>query len=526
MSSDRNNSLPSNQEAERAVLGTLILDSHRISDVYDRLPGQVIADAIEFLNGGVKSDGRAHEPLFFNPKHQLIFGAFCDIAEAAPIGERLTLQSICVHLKEHGRLEEAGGANFVAGLEDDVFALGQIGQLCDVLLNNRRRRLLIRLSRQLQQRAAEPGTELDELLEQISECKDSAGPIKPLDLWDIDRLFEYEPPETDKILGDWLVSAGELAIIVGPPEIGKSRLVAQLAIEMLLGEELWLGTIPIHRSDLRILIIQTENNPRRMRADIAAQLKGCTSTQREAVKTGLRIHIATSVEDKALGLDDPINVERLGKTIANFRPDLVVYDPYGDFFAGDNENDAMQTRCTVKSLMKVSQAQNPQTAVLVVHHARSGKAAAAGADGWERGAYGRGSKALLSITRSQINVIPGDKDGESLIIACGKNNNGRRFERFAVRLDPDTMRYETDPDFDFDAWEGEVNNKGGTRQKVSPAKVKAMLEELGGSTKKAELSKAIIEDTGCSRSTAYDSIAKASASGDLLEGGGMVALPK
>ena len=349
--------------------------------------------------------------------------------------------------------------------------------------------------------------------------------IPPLDVWDIDRVFGYEPPENDKFVGDFLISAGQLALLIGPPDIGKSRLAVQLAFELLLGKAKWLGTISIHRSDLKVLIIQTENNPRRVKADFASQLRGCSPSQREMVNRCLRIHIPRTVEDSALGLDDEVNVERLKKTIRAFDPDLVIFDPYGDFFAGENENDAMQTRKTIKKLMEVAQSHNPDTAVLLVHHARSGKAAAAGAEGWERGAFGRGSKALLSIARSQINVIPGDKDGDAVIIACGKNNNGRRFERFAVRLDDQSMRYRPDPDFDFEQWESEVNNrKAGSNKKVTPEIVKMALESLGGSKMKRKLVEKIREVTQCSSTVAYDNIKKMIEKEELFETAGSICL--
>ena len=65
---------------------------------------------------------------------------------------------------------------------------------------------------------------------------------------------------------------------------------------------------------------------------------------------------------------------------------------------------------------------------------------------------------LLAWTRAQINVAPGKPDNnETLILACAKNNNGLEFPPFAARLNPETMIYEVDADFDIDAWREEIS---------------------------------------------------------------------
>ena len=73
--------------------------------------------------------------------------------------------------------------------------------------------------------------------------------------------------------------------------------------------------------------------------------------------------------------------------------------------------------------------------------------------GWDRGRYARGSTALYGSVRAQINIGVGGPDvDDALIIACGKNNNGRMFSKRAVRLDEHSKRYLVDPDFDWDAY--------------------------------------------------------------------------
>ncbi len=303
------------------------------------------------------------------------------------------------------------------------------------------------------------------------------NPIQPLDLWDIDRLFAYQIDETENILDDSLISAGELALLIGPSGIGKSRIAVQLIFDILLGTASWLNTLPIHRHAMKILIIQTENSVKRLKFDFGKQMAGCSMAQRGIVNNLLRFHVPLTAEDRDLFLDDPANVQRLERTVRLHKPDLILLDPYGDLFAGDNENDAMQARRTAKAIFHVSQAYSPKTAILLVHHSRAGREAASGSVGWDRQAYGRGSKALVSIARSQINVAPGDEENNHLIISCGMNNNGREFAPFAVRLDQASMRYYRDDDFSIEQWREEISSKKGRRQSAEGKKDKPLMDK-------------------------------------------------
>lgn len=338
--------------------------------------------------------------------------------------------------------------------------------------------------------------------------------VPGLDLWDIDRLFSYQIDERDNILGDYLLSAGELALLIGPPGIGKSRLSEQLAFDILLGRESWLGELPILRNDLRILLLQTENNQRRLQMDIGAQLKGCSYEQRRMVRGQFLFHVPTSLSDKDLALDQPENVTKLARTVRHARPDLIILDPYIDLFAGDSENDAVQTRRTIKAIFEVCHAWSVKTAILLVHHARTGREAAASAVGWDRSAYARGSKALLAVARSQINVAPGDEEGKSVVISCGKNNNGKSFKPFAAEL-MDDMTYRKIEDFDVDKWRSSITNSRRKEPALDISTVLCRLPEDGGAISATDLISQIVETHGCSESSARRVIHKAETSGKV-----------
>jgi hypothetical protein len=50
---------------------------------------------------------------------------------------------------------------------------------------------------------------------------------------------------------------------------------------------------------------------------------------------------------------------------------------------------------------------------------------------------------LAGWERSQINIAPGSPDSnDKLVVACGKNNDGKEFPMFAAELNKRTMIYE------------------------------------------------------------------------------------
>lgn len=379
---------------------------------------------------------------------------------------------------------------------------------------------------------APKGHDLNDVLkvggvEAVAELLENAEPWlahQGFKLWTLDEVFQFELDERDNYLGDYLVQASAMTPLLGPPDVGKSRVIIQLIVSALTGRADWLG-FPIHRHDLKIMFLQTENSIRRLKHDLGAMLRGCCPDARAEVNMRLRLFIPQSVDETVLGLDDAAVVARLKATVQRERPDLVIVDPVGDFYAGDNENDAIQMRTTCKLLLGIARSANEKTAIIPIHHARSGKTAAANADGWERSAYGRGSKALISIARAAINLAPADEhDSGAIIVACGKSNDGPRFPAFGIRLDPETMTYSRDEEIDIEAWRETVKGekKRGPQKAVSVELTVSALNALGGKAKKKDLVAELIRLTKCASSTAYDAISRAHEKNAVLAAAGHV----
>lgn len=312
------------------------------------------------------------------------------------------------------------------------------------------------------------------------------------------EILEMEFADDDCIAGDRLVAKGQPVVFCGPSGAGKSRLVLQFAVACITGRK-FVG-FDTHGRNLRWLILQGENSNRRLQDDLL-NLKRWCGDDWCAVEAALTFHTLEGVEDYFMNLDDPEFVCRAARVIDDVQPDIICFDPLNNFAIGDLNKDA-DMRATCQAISRMAFHGNAERVPLVVHHALTGRAGAARATGYERASFGRNSKVLHGWSRGQVNIVPGNEDdNDVLVLSCGKNSNGKEFKPFAVRLNPATMIYETDPTFDLEAWGVEI---GGVKAKSPVCTVDSVTAALkGGALSKKALTAALIQETGCGKSLAY-----------------------
>ena len=136
-------SLPQNLEAERALLGSMILDNRQIPVALDHLPQQALRrhGAARGRRRDVEGSG---EPLFFSAAHQMIFEALLDLYEA---DRSVDLTTLGEQLLKGGQLESVGGATYLATLDENIFSLDQVSEYARIVMDKWRRRTLIRAAR-------------------------------------------------------------------------------------------------------------------------------------------------------------------------------------------------------------------------------------------------------------------------------------------------------------------------------------------------------------------------------------------
>lgn len=345
----------------------------------------------------------------------------------------------------------------------------------------------------------------------------SVGTSRNLPLWSPYQFIEYTPPEGWTLLGDGYLERGELTSLVGVGGLGKTRLALRLALAVILGKE-WCG-IATHGAPTRVVMLSTENGLRRWRTDLKKMLAPLTQEERDAVNAHLFIMALLPGEETDLNLGDPAAVSRLVGTLKQAKPGLVVLDPLADLIDGD-ENKTADLVATLRTLAHVQAKGAPDAAFLLVHHARTGAGNVAQAgDQFSAGNFGRGSKALYSRVRCEIQLAPGDREDPTiLVLACGKSNNAPPFPARGLVFQDDTFDYVVDPTFDLETWRSDVNGKR-TGKTCTIADVVGIVRELaplpGAEVKAGPIKAEAKERLGVGERTAQTRLTEAVTAGYL-----------
>lgn len=348
-------------------------------------------------------------------------------------------------------------------------------------------------------------------------------------LWKVSEILRYVEDPTTQIWQGGVLCQAERTALIGAPGCGKSRLAMQSAICTILGREFlgWKTNAP----GKPWLFLQTENSARRLHLDLTRMLRHLSN---ELGKADLQLleealHIFSIEADPTgtmffdVGSPDR---ERIGNLIERINPAVVVIDPVRDITTGDLNKDAdMTTAC--QSINELVRRGNPLRTPLLVHHGRTGSMEASRVWGDDAASFGRNSKVMYGWLRSQINVAPaGVEHADTIILGCGKNSNGPKWDPFAAKLDPQTMLYHRDEEFNIEQW-SEKMAAGGVRKRKRSATVEQVVEVLqgaggtlrGGRDSNTGLVARVMERLRIGRPAAELAVADAIASGVITKGG-------
>jgi replicative DNA helicase len=223
--------LPYNADAERSVLGAVLLDNHSLNV------------AVEKLKSGD----------FFLDQHRRIFERLVELAEAQQAIDLVTL-SEC--LDRHGELEAAGGPAYLAQLMDGLPRATNVEHYARIVKEKSILRHLIRTAEAIQQRALDAEEDADAILDkaesdifQVAEERVRAGLIGVKDLIKenyarLEKMMEQGRRLTGVATG-YLnldndtagLQPGELIILAARPSMGKTSLALNIAENVALSDE-------------------------------------------------------------------------------------------------------------------------------------------------------------------------------------------------------------------------------------------------------------------------------------------------
>ena len=484
--------LPHSVEAEENLLACIMLDG---ADVLARCIGAGISPESFYV--------AAHGMLFRTALALHTRGEPCDVAVIAE------------ELKRAGELEAVGGIAFLTQVSSRIPTTAQAGYFVEAVRDYATKRAAIRAASEIIERAHANGEPADEIVASLRAKTDAleatrhALTRRGFTIWTVDDFENYEPPADDALMGEdggrvyW--RDRELALLLGPGGVGKSRLLLQCAIAQILGRE-FCGFQRMG-SPHRWLIIGNENSARRYRDELRLMMRDLTPEERRTVATNLFIQALVDDSSDSLALDDPQAVKLWRETAAAIRPDVLAVDPWEAVIPGGDCNDAAATREGVRLIRAIFAPHNPRFTPFLVHHAREGADAARQAEGFNAGAFAKGSKTLRSMARFGVNVAPEDPDdGGRIVLACGKVNNAQKFTIRGAVMSEATHLYALNPEFDVEKWRADVDGKQGNKSASVRDVVEAVRE---GNHTAGKIVETVRERTGACHRTIKARLAEA-----------------
>jgi RecA/RadA recombinase len=204
------------------------------------------------------------------------------------------------------------------------------------------------------------------------------------------------------------------AFLAGKPDTGKSQLARQLCIQVALGEKTFLGfeLTPIHN---RAIYVTTEDDKEATKYLVSKQFEGLGKKEVE----NLRFIFGDIMEQSEI-------IKELSKQLKHCPVDLVVVDSFGDIFQGNDSNNNMLMRNTVKLFDKIAKKHN--CLILFVHHIN--KKAYRLSPGQE---HIQGGSGLIQKTRLAIQLSEGLGNIRYFTIVKG-NYCSREFKQNSIEL--------------------------------------------------------------------------------------------
>jgi len=226
---------PQNIEAERSVLGALMLDK----------------DAI------IKVSNLVHPGDFYNDNHNLIFESMVELYEKR---EPIDVLSLSNRLEEKNKLEAIGGSSYLTSLVTSIPSSTNVEHYAKVVQKKSTLRKLITTASEIVELGYQEAEDVEKLLDSAEQklfsvsqkyIKQDFVPIRSILESAFNRIDELHKgdhklrgipsgyPDMDKLLAGFQKS--DLVILAARPSIGKTTLALDLARQMAVQEKVPVG---------------------------------------------------------------------------------------------------------------------------------------------------------------------------------------------------------------------------------------------------------------------------------------------
>jgi replicative DNA helicase len=258
--------MPQNLEAERALLGGMMLDNRRIADVIENLPAQVRRG----LGAGaspasIRKSRSIEEPLFSDFANQEIFEVIVALFER---DRGADLTTVAEELERRGRFQAVGGAAYLASLQEEMVSSIFIPEYTRIVVEKWRLRMLLRTAESIADDVLRADDDVDAIVNEserkifeISQQTDSSdfihvGSAAAASMVDIEARAKHSVQdvigvpsgfvELDRMTTGFRPS--NLIILAARPSVGKSAFAMNIASEVAVRHNRPVGIFSLEMS--------------------------------------------------------------------------------------------------------------------------------------------------------------------------------------------------------------------------------------------------------------------------------------
>jgi hypothetical protein len=300
------------------------------------------------------------------------------------------------------------------------------------------------------------------------------------------QLKNFVPPPGIVLVGDCHIVRGSVFVMGGAPGVGKSRASVTLAVAGATRSD-WFG-LKVHRT-FKVMIIQTENGEFRLSKEF-----------RELDCDILEDYIRVCPPPPyGLCFQREEFRAQLAAAIAEFKPDIVIYDPWNAAARDEKAREYLETFDALRSVLPLG---DDAPALGIVAHTRKPKT--------DERASGRvllnllaGSYVLGSVPRTVfvMQAASDDTTDNRVVWTCCKNNDGELGARSA--WERCNALFVPVHDFDWDAFD---NPHKDDRVTITTDDVTTIFENGEKQLRRAEAEKALEAITGAKRTACYSAL--------------------
>ena len=308
------------------------------------------------------------------------------------------------------------------------------------------------------------------------------------------QLLEQQPSTTPCLVEPGLLPAQGILFVGGEPKVGKSLLVANLALSLAAGSSRAGFSIPTSR---RVLICKFELP--------LPQFVSRLAIMRRSLGTTADHHLLVDTRASGHLLSAPQGLQHFLTAAQAAAAEVIILDPlYSTHDQDENDTRAMAALC--QALLRLRDAS--RAALIVVHHVRKSITR------HEIGSAFRGSSALHAVGDSYLLLTRPSPQLPTLEL---------RFQfRYAAPQSPRLL--ELNPHTLWFSSAGPAPPKTTSGRKVETTDVSQALASRGGQLRYNQLREEIMQRTQCSKRTAQLAITQASQQGLILQDDGQYRL--